>query len=127
LLAVPQEPRERSLAPLLNKEDGEVDWRDSARAIHDRARGFAPWPSAYAWLDASRLKLHRTQVVDEATPHAEPGEILRAQRDAIVVACGHGALALLELQLEGGRRLTAASSWWDSARIEGARLRAKSS
>jgi methionyl-tRNA formyltransferase len=127
LRAVPQDHAQASLAPLLSKEDGEVDWRDSARAIHDRVRGFAPWPSAYAWLDQSRLKLHRTRVVDEASVQAQPGEILRAQRDAIVVACGRGSLALLELQLEGGRRLTAAEFVAGQRLVEGTRLRAKSS
>jgi methionyl-tRNA formyltransferase len=125
LSPVAQAHEQATLAPLLRKEDGEIDWRDSARAIHDRARGFAPWPSAYAWLGDSRLKLHRTQVLDEHTVHAQPGELVRVQRDAIVVACGRGSLSLVELQLEGGRRLSAAEFAVGQRLVEGMRLRTK--
>jgi methionyl-tRNA formyltransferase len=107
LLAVPQDHPHATLAPLLSKENGLVDWTQSARAIHDLARGFAPWPSAYTDLDGSRLKLHRTRVLVEQSVGA-PGEIVRVERDAIVVRCGQGSLALLEVQLEGAKRLTAA-------------------
>jgi methionyl-tRNA formyltransferase len=108
LSSVAQDHARATLAPLLRKEDGEVDWSQSARAIHDLVRGFAPWPSAATSLDGVRLKLHRTRILDERAQHAVPGEILSAQRDVIAVACGVGSLALLELQLEGGRRLSAA-------------------
>ena len=107
----PQEHAEASLAPILAKQDGELDFQRSARAVHDWVRGFAPWPSAYTWLAGTRLKLHRTQVLHDQTAnttHARPGELLSATRDGIDVACGVGTLRVLELQLEGARRLSAA-------------------
>jgi methionyl-tRNA formyltransferase len=125
LRATPQEHAQATLAPLLRKEDGEIDWTQPARAIHDLARGFAPWPSAYTALEGARLKLLRTRVIDEHTPHAQAGEIV-VQRDAIVVRCGQGSLALLELQLEGARRLTAAEFLVGHRLAEGTRLQSKS-
>jgi methionyl-tRNA formyltransferase len=108
LRSVPQDHAHATLAPLLHKEDGEVDWSQPARAVHDLVRGFSPWPSAHTSLDGVRLKLHRTRVLDERIEHDVPGQILSTQRDGIAVACGQGSLAVLELQLDAGRRLSAA-------------------
>lgn len=122
LSAIPQDHVAATLAPLLRKEDGEVDWSKPARALHDLVRGFSPWPSATTSLDAVRLKLHRTRVLDEQTRHTRPGQILDGQRDGIAVACGEGSLALLELQLDGGRRLSAAEFLAGHRVRDGARL-----
>jgi methionyl-tRNA formyltransferase len=108
LVAVPQDHANATLAPLLSKDDGAIDWARSARELHNLVRGFSPWPSAFTWLDGTRVKLLRTQVREERAPHGTPGELLGVSRDGIDVACGHGTLRLLELQLEGARRLPAA-------------------
>ncbi|HEY2733560.1 MAG TPA: methionyl-tRNA formyltransferase, partial [Polyangiales bacterium] len=123
LSAIAQDHARATLAPLLHREDGAIDWRKDARAIHDLARGFAPWPSAYTFLDEQRLKLHRTDVLDEQAQVARPGEILRGRADAIVVGCGRGLLALREVQLDGGRKLTAAEFSAGHRLAEGARFR----
>lgn len=108
LAPVAQDHARATLAPLLKKDDGAVDWSMPARAVHDRVRGLSPWPSAYSHLDGARIKLHRTRVSADARAHATPGAVLGVNRDAIEVACGAGSLQLLEVQLDGGRRLSAA-------------------
>lgn len=106
---VPQDHERATLAPLLKKEDGAIDWAQGARQVHDRVRAMVPWPGAYAVLESSsvRVKVHRARVTSEHNVLGEPGAILRADADGIVVACGAGAVALLELQLEGKKRLGA--------------------
>jgi methionyl-tRNA formyltransferase len=108
LTATPQEHASATLAPLLAKDDGAIDWQRPARELHNLARGFSPWPGAFTWLSGTRLKLLSTQVSDEHTPHGTPGELLAISREGIDVACGQGSLRLLELQLEGAKRLRAA-------------------
>jgi methionyl-tRNA formyltransferase len=93
---------------MLTKEDGRLDWSKSARAVHDRVRGMSPWPGAYSALGGERVMVHRTAVRDEDGPRGEPGTIQRAAASGIEVACGQGTIAILELQLEGKKRLSAA-------------------
>ncbi len=100
----PQDPLHATIARLLEKDDGRIDWTAPARAVHDRVRGLAPWPGAFTTLDGARLMVHRTRVVDGS---GRPGEVLAAEGDALVVACGEGAVAIRELQLAGKKRLGA--------------------
>ena len=104
IVARPQNDAEATLAPLVKKEDGEIDWRRSAAEIERAVRAFTPWPSAYTKLGGKLLKLHRAVVVDTAAP-ANPGTVVDAGGDDLDIATGAGTLRILELQLEGKRRL----------------------
>lgn len=107
LLPKPQ-PGDASYAPKIKKEDGHVVWKLPAETILNRLRAFLPWPGAFTFLpDKPKphlLKIWRAEVVEAA---GAPGEILSADENGIVVACGKKALRVLELQREGGRRMNA--------------------
>ena len=107
----PQPAEGVSLAPKIKKRDGQIDWIPPARAIWNRVRGLVPWPGAFTWAQAQGqrqlLKIWEAEVVSDSQP-GQPGTILKADKSGIVVACGTGALLLLVLQREGGRRLGAA-------------------
>jgi len=113
----PQDQARATLAPLLAKEDGRVDWTLPARTIANRARGFTPWPGAFAFHAGRLLKLVRVAPLDAAAPaQAGPGEVV-AVRPEVVVACGGGTrLRLLEVQPES-RRPMPSSSWAAGARV----------
>ncbi len=108
IAAHPQPAEGASYAPKIKKQDGQIDWKQPAQAIWNRVRGLVPWPGAFTWLPAQPqphlLKLWRAEVVEHAAP---PAEVLQADKAGIVVGCGRGALRILELQREGGRRLSA--------------------
>lgn len=106
---VPQDSAAATLAPMLTKEDGRIDWSAPARRVHDRVRGMSPWPGAFTELGTERVKVHATAVRSEAGVAAPPGTIVRADAEGIEVACGEGVIAILELQLEGKKRLSAAA------------------
>jgi methionyl-tRNA formyltransferase len=106
LTPIAQDESRATLARILQKEDGRIDWTKPARAVHDHARGMSPWPGAVATLDGKPLKIHRTAVIDEDGDRGEPGA-MRAGDDRIEVACGRGAIAVLELQAEGRKRMSA--------------------
>lgn len=107
-LPTPQPAEGVTMAPMLTKEDGRIDWRASAREVHDRVRGLSPWPGAFSELDGAPLKIHETRVHAEDGALGEPGAVCAVSADAIVVACGRGAVAIRSLQEEGRRRLSAA-------------------
>jgi methionyl-tRNA formyltransferase len=101
-----QNSEQATLAPILKKEDGRIDWTLPAGTVHDRVRGFQPWPGAYTSFRGQQLHIWRSRVA--GAPEAaskQPGAIsLKPLR----VACGSGSLELLEVQLEGRRRVSAA-------------------
>lgn len=108
LVETPQDPGRATLAPMMEREHGRVDWTRSAKRVHDLVRGMSPWPGAFTTLDGARVKLHRTHVVVPEGVRGEPGTIVRAEAHGIEVACGDGVVAIDELQLEGKRRMSAA-------------------
>jgi methionyl-tRNA formyltransferase len=101
-----QNEDEATLAPMVRKEEGTVDWRRGAAEIARAVRAFSPWPSAYTKLAGRSLKIHRAAPL-AAPANAAPGTVLLAAGDRLEVATGDGCLVLLEVQLEGKRRLTA--------------------
>jgi methionyl-tRNA formyltransferase len=106
------EPREQSeekatFAPVLRREDGQVDWALDAFQIERRVRGFQPWPNAYTSYQSRRLVIHRAEA-SRASHQLTAGEIIEARGDSLVVACdSESALRLLEVQPEGKRRMGA--------------------
>jgi methionyl-tRNA formyltransferase len=95
-------------APKIKKSDGQIDWSQTATVISNRVRGFAPWPGAFTHLpDESQGGLVKIWKMQIAELPGRPGEILQADKAGIVVGCGAGALRILMLQREGGRRLSA--------------------
>jgi methionyl-tRNA formyltransferase len=103
----PQDHIQATLAPLLKKEDGVINWTLPARAIANRIRGLTPWPGAYTFLKQDRWMIYRAIAMDE-TPTLAPGLITAITKDAIHVATGEGVLAIRELQAANGRRMPAA-------------------
>ncbi len=95
-----------SYAKKLRKEDGYIDWKRSAREIHNRIRGCYPWPGATARMGDTLLKIWRAEVVDDDTSTHDPGEIILAKKH-LHVSTGHGTLALLEVQPTGRARMSA--------------------
>ncbi|HXB52309.1 MAG TPA: methionyl-tRNA formyltransferase [Rhizomicrobium sp.] len=89
-------------APLLKKEDGLIDWRQPAHAIHNRVRGFQPWPGAYTRFRGQQLHIWKSRA--EEGEAGGPGLLTR---HPLVVACGKGSLEPIEVQLEGRKRITA--------------------
>jgi len=107
LQATPQPAEGWTHARKIIKADGRVDWTRSAPEIWNQVRGLIPWPGAYTYLPAepepTLLKLWKGTPEEGSGP---PGTILQADKEGIVVACGEGSLRILEVQLEGKRRMS---------------------
>jgi methionyl-tRNA formyltransferase len=109
----PQDHRRATLAPLLTREDGRMDFAaHTATELVNRWRGFQPWPGAFTSLHGKKLIVHRMDVEplgDIGGPGIpEPGRILINHDEALLVGCaGNTWLLLIEVQLEGKRRMAA--------------------
>jgi methionyl-tRNA formyltransferase len=101
---VPQDDAKATLAPILKKDDGRIDWTQSAQVIYNRLRGFDPWPGA--WTEFRGTTLHVRKAKAEAGDMA-PG-LLHIENKRLYVGCGGGTrLELIEVQLEGRNRVRA--------------------
>ena len=108
----PQDHSHATLAPILKKEDGRMDFARSARDLFNRLRGFQPWPGAFTTFKGKTLQVYRAQPLQHALK-LTPGEVA-AEGMRLFVGCGRNkdkdadmALELIEVQLEGKRRMTA--------------------
>lgn len=95
-------------AGMLDKSLGNIDWTQSAAKIERLIRGLNPWPSAYTGYKGKTMKLWAADVL-KGTFEGVPGEIIKVEKERFLVRTGDGALAVKELQLEGKKRMDAAS------------------
>jgi len=102
---IEQDPSLATEAPPLKKEDGCIDWNKSAREIHCLIRGMDPWPTAYSFLDGKRFRFF-SPLVSEDTSSGNPGSIIQANKNGLLLATGDGALLVREIQPEGKKRMS---------------------
>jgi len=105
LTPVPQDGSRATLAPLLKKGDGLIDWNLPAREIHKRIRGLSPWPGAYSYLDGKMVKIIASTVVAGS---GEPGSVYEQDKKTLDAGTGSGMLRILVIQPEGKKPMTAA-------------------
>jgi methionyl-tRNA formyltransferase len=126
----PQNDAEATVAPMLKKEVGLIDWNRSAEEIYNRMRGFAPWPGAYTTFRGQTCHLRAEPVADAASlpkdvlakesftrAQSAPGTLCGSKNDWFVT-CGHASLLRLQSVLLQGRRQVTASEFANSARLK---------
>ncbi len=101
-----QNEADMSYFPMLKKEMGNIDWRMTAREIVCRVRGLTPWPgTSFLWGNQESIKVWKAEEA-ENSEGALPGQILAADaKEGLVIAAGHGAVRILEVQAQGGKRM----------------------
>lgn len=111
-----QDHARATMAPMLKKEDGRIDFTKAARAVHDHVRGMTPWPGAATTARGKTLKVHATRVTDlpegvAGGTRPEPGVVVFADKSRVIVACGERAVELTRVQLEG-KKPVGAGDWF---------------
>ncbi len=108
LAPTPQDEALMSYEPMLAKETGKIDWTMPAERIGNLVRGVDPWPGAYTVMDGQTLKIWKARKSEAESAFCVPGQVLAASaREGFTVACGDGALEIIQLQLPGGKRMDA--------------------
>ena len=90
-------------APKITPETGKIDWNKPAKEIHNLVRGLSPAPCAYFYHDSKKIKLYKTKVIEKEKP--TPGKIFESKKN-LFIECGKDKLEILELQLEGRKRMS---------------------
>lgn len=103
---VPQDNSQATLAPILKKEDGQIDFSRSAKEIHNRLRGFQPWPGAFTHYRGKTLKIVAAEPAS-ANLEVAPGQIYLHENQLLAGCAGGTLLALLQLQPEGKKVMSA--------------------
>jgi methionyl-tRNA formyltransferase len=119
----PQDHAHATLAPILKKDDGRIEWTRRAQEVAWRVRGFTPWPGAFTQAGGRLLKILRAVALPDSAPQAEPGAVVAVSSSGVSVACGGASvLRLVEVQPESRRPMPAAA-WAAGARLQvGARI-----
>ena len=103
----PQPAEGSCYAAKIHKEDGKINWQLPAETILNRLRAFTPWPGAFTFLKSEPkpqlLKIWKAEIAGQA---GKAGEVLAADKHGLIIGCGQNSLRILELQREGGKRLT---------------------
>ena len=100
----PQCAEDVTFAPMLNKTMCPIDWSKTAQQVHNQVRGLHPWPVATMELQGKKFKVHATRIAEGS---GEPGQILGLTKTGLKIACGEGAVEVISLQAEGGKRMNA--------------------
>ncbi len=125
IMPTPQNDAEATLAPILKRDDGQVDWTMTAGEVFNRLRGFTPFPGCYTFLNGHRLEIVRARAenVETDAHQFQPGEVCEIAKESFAVACGGSTrLRITKVQLEG-KRAMAARDFLNGARLAvGAKL-----
>ena len=104
LTATPQDSDLSTYAPMISKEDGRLDWQQSAIELDRRIRAMTPWPGAFTTWQGKSLKIKQASLFDAKSGSGHPGEVKMVGETA-VVCTGTGTIQLQQLQLAGKRAL----------------------
>ncbi len=102
--ATPQDDGLANYAKKLSKSEAQIDWNMAARQIERNVRAFNPWPMCFTYLQGNQVKIHSAHVV---TKQGQPGEILAADKNGIVIATAENSLAITLLQPQGKKAMSA--------------------
>ena len=108
LIPRPQVHEEATMAPILQKDDGKIDWHLDANDLINRIRGLSPWPGSFTFLEGRRLTIWQASVC--STPHVDPeashpGTIVFVDKQCLKITTGNGLVALSEVQPANGKRM----------------------
>lgn len=118
----PQDSSQATMAPLLKKEDGLLDWTLPALDLANRVRGLSPWPGAYTYLGEDRWVVWKASALDRSAAPAPAGTIVDATKEGLAVATGDGVLRIMEFQPANSRRMSVAQYLTGHTLVPGLRL-----
>ncbi|MBQ6937206.1 MAG: methionyl-tRNA formyltransferase [Clostridia bacterium] len=90
-------------ASQLSKAEGEIDWNNTSEAIYNKVRGLNPWPMAYSFIGGKRFTI---DFVYKCEQSGNPGKVLRADENGLIVGCGEGSVLIKDIKVEGKKKMS---------------------
>lgn len=112
----PQDNNEASHSPKVSKDDGIIDWSESAVQIHNKVRGLKPWPSCFSYINGLCVKITETRINKEIIKSGNIGEIIGKIENGINVITGNGVITVTKVQPACKKEMDALS-WYNGARL----------
>lgn len=111
IVRVPQDDSKSSYAPMLDKNIGEINWKESSIQIKNLVRGTNPWPGAYSFLNGEKIKIWKVELESEESNIKQriPGQVWKVDKEGIHVYTGHNSIIIKELQPQNGNKISAYS------------------
>jgi methionyl-tRNA formyltransferase len=100
-----QDNSQSTYAKKIDKAEAEIDWQENAKIISQRIRGFNPAPVTFTTLNGERVKIWHALATQNTAANAQPGEIIQAEKDGLIVAAGEGSVVIKIMQMENGKAL----------------------
>ncbi|MCZ0933109.1 MAG: methionyl-tRNA formyltransferase [Oligoflexia bacterium] len=100
----PQDSSQATYANKVDKKSAQIVWTESALKLNNKIRALYLGPQAFCFLKGKRLKIYHSQVINHSLSDFSPGEVCHIEKEQLNIACGSGALSLLEVQKEGKKR-----------------------
>jgi methionyl-tRNA formyltransferase len=114
---LPQNETQATYAPMLKREDGQVDWTLTATQIRNRMRGFTPFPGCYSFVNGQKLEITNCGA-EACVQNVEAGTVIEVRKDSFVVACGEQAQLRITEVLPAGKRVMPARDWLNGAKLQ---------
>ena len=115
LVRTPQPDEEATYAPMMNRDMGTIAWSRTSKQIHNLVRGTNPWPGAFTFYMGERMKIWRTEAVQNdrlpAVQYAIPGAVCKAGEDGLLIKSGEGYVRVIEIQFDSSRRMNVKECW----------------
>lgn len=102
---IKQNDVEATYAPMIDKNTGNIKWNDYAKNVHNHVRGTNPWPGAFTYYMKNRMKIWKTEVIENESENKFPGEILSVDNNGIIAACSKGTIKIFEIQFENRKKM----------------------
>lgn len=102
---IKQDNQEKTLAPIIKKEDEHIDFSKTSLEVHNKIRGLSSVPGAYAFLDNDRVKIYLSSLDNVMETSKEPGTVTRVDKDSIYIACGDREIGVKKIQFSGKKAM----------------------
>lgn len=106
LKRIPQQSQDATMAPIIKKEIGQINWLKTSSEIHNLVRGTNPWPGAYSFYKGERIRIWKTEINLKNSSLGKPGLIYSVDREGLKIGTGDGSITITQIQFDSSKKMS---------------------